>query len=71
MRNYRYLIGFRRGSRVKFLETRETNFRRACKTARNLLEGNTRYKTVEVHKVYLDPTGEEFDLKLLYSKTRK
>ncbi len=61
-----YAIGFIRGRTTHFLKTRETNFRRACKTLRDLLKDNKRYKLGSVSLVKIDADGLEIDMKPLY-----
>lgn len=64
----RYLIGFVRGRNTKFLSLRETNYRRACKTLRELLVGNERYKKGVVCSAEVNSDGHEDNLKILYKK---
>lgn len=66
-----YAIGFTRGKRTHYLKTRETNFRRACKTVRDMLKSNKRYKIGGVYKVIFDSLGEEFSMVLKYQKEVK
>lgn len=66
-----YAIGFIRGSRTHYLSTRETNFRRACKTLRTLLKGNKRYKIGFVGKVHFNADGTERYVQDLYRKVVK
>jgi hypothetical protein len=68
MRNI-YAIGFVRGRRVHYLPTRETNYRRACKTLRDMLKDNKRYKAGVVALVKFAKDGTESDLIHLYEKS--
>ncbi len=54
---YRYIIGVGSPRRLKYLKTRETNLKRACKTLRDILKGNTRDTFGRVSKVYLEEDG--------------
>jgi hypothetical protein len=66
MKNYYYAIGFVRGRTTKYLATRETNLRRAKKTLRDLLKGNTKYKKGVVAYVKLNREGEEVGIRDIY-----
>lgn len=66
-----YAIGLIRGRTTKYLPTRETNFRRACKTLRDMLKGNKRYKSGVVCLVTYELDGMEKDLIPLYTKELK
>jgi hypothetical protein len=66
-----YAIGFIRGRSTHYLATRETNFRRACKTLRDMLKGNKRYKKGSVSLVSYDNEGKEHTIYPLYYKEVK
>jgi hypothetical protein len=66
-----YAIGFIRGFRTHYLATRETNFRRACKTLREMLKKNKRYKQGLVGKVYFNNDGTERVIDTLYTTSVK
>jgi hypothetical protein len=66
-----YAIAFIRGIRTHYLKTRETNFARACKTLREMLKGNKRYKEGAVDKVNFDEFGLEKSMTRKYFKRVK
>ncbi len=66
-----YAIAFIRGASTKYLKTRETNFRRACATLREMLKGNSRYKEGAVDRVNFDKFGLEESMTRKYYKKVK
>lgn len=75
MRNYIYLMGFRRKgspSKTRYIKARETNFRRARAAVLSMLKKNKSYIIGEVAVATIDPvTGYEMSLKTVYHKEVK